>query len=115
MSNWIDGLKPGDSVVVSSGAADQDRLEKITAVQNLHVVIGSSKYRKRDGRDIYSSALNKARILKPTPERVTQIEAALDKRNAVRRYRIARDGITPTLLTVDQLDSLTTAYEALKP
>lgn len=73
MKNFIDGLKPGDTVIVSklnlSGVLKT--VERITKTQ---VILSSgSRFRKKDGFEVGGDIWNTYHLEEVTPEKVSKI------------------------------------------
>lgn len=75
MSNteWLNGLRKGDSVVISAHGLTLATVTHATATQ---VHVNGSKFRRTNGKRISSDSWHYSSIVEPTPERLVEIRRA---------------------------------------
>ena len=71
---WLDSLKEGDQVVVSSGGfRSTHKLETVERTTSTLIIIGRSKYRRANGR-LSGGTFGSSSIMEPTDELRAEIE-----------------------------------------
>lgn len=68
---WLAGLKPGDTVIVSGGYDRRDRARKVERMTPTQIVVGTSRYDRATGK-LRGDSIYFCRLCQPTPERVAQ-------------------------------------------
>lgn len=69
---WLDAINGGDKVIQNSGLASQ-RIATVERTTNTYIIIGKSRYRRKDGEMVGSSDWRSSYIEKPVPEKVAAI------------------------------------------
>ena len=72
-SAWLAALKAGDTVAIPYGFCDH-QLAKVTHTTTTQVHIGSTKYRRKDGRVIGGDCWSRNYIAEPTDEIIADIK-----------------------------------------
>lgn len=73
MNDWLQLLKPGDTVIISSnGLYGQNvrKVEKITATQ---IVVGGTRYNRKTGHQCGKYSFDSSSLRKATPEVIEEI------------------------------------------
>lgn len=97
---WLNDLAEGDIVAIPCGFADREyRLERVTKVTQTQIVVGRTRYRKLDGREIGVGLQYRTCIVRATPEIRHQA-----KEGAIRNRLLVRViNMNPHKLPIDQL------------
>ena len=74
MYEWLENLKVGDKVIVDNWGQSIGTVERVTATL---VIVGSCRYRKRDGYQLGGSSYSRGLIREPTPERLAAVRHAV--------------------------------------
>lgn len=69
--SWLEDLKPGDRVFVSS--YPRDRIEEVDRLTKTQIIIGGLRFRKLDGCLVNGDGYNRARLEEVTPEREQEV------------------------------------------
>jgi hypothetical protein len=81
---WLQGLKPGDEVIVSNRWGK--RIEKVERTTPTQIILPrNTRYHKSNGREMASRSWDKTRLQQPTPEDVTKIRQEQARQMALTR------------------------------
>jgi hypothetical protein len=112
-NEWLQNLKAGDSVIVKqSGSYRSESVKKVDRVTATQVAIGTTKYRRDNGREVGGSNRWGARWLyEATPEQVQRIRDESRRDNLAYKLRDMQWSQVP-LATLEAIDALLTAQAA---
>ena len=108
-SRSLESVKAGDVLLISSHFSSNDRLMSVDRVTKTQVVIGGTKYRVSDGRQLGCGerAWNVPRASIPTPEQRETVRIRIAKERLIDRLKSKE--ITPA-----EVDAMMAACEAAK-
>jgi hypothetical protein len=111
-NEWLQSLKAGDKVLVSSyGGEEVVTITRVTATQ-LIIARGLAeyRYRKADGRRVGDDVWHPSRLFQATPEKIAAIMDA--RKRAALRHRLNDRLAKPDDIPTADLEA---AWELLKP
>jgi hypothetical protein len=97
---WLGALKAGDPVIESHGFEGQ-RVSRVDRATTSQIIVGHSRYRRKDGHTVGGNGWNRNRIEKPTPEKVV----AIKKKSLANKLR-GVDWFNLPMATLEGIDAL---------
>lgn len=77
---WLQGLKAGDEVIVSSGFAYRDvQLETVERVTPAQILVGNQRFHRKNGQLVGAASYHITEILQPTDK----LLAAVRRKRAI--------------------------------
>lgn len=75
MSEWLNELKAGDRVVVSTGYGyRREHLSSVTKVTATQIVCGTSRFKRSNGYVVGGDTWNRACLVQPTTDVLERVE-----------------------------------------
>jgi len=95
-NNWLQNLKPGDSVIVSPGATyTPDYVAMVTRTTATQIHIGNVKFRRTNGREVGGDRWHSADLREPTPDALAAVRLREHKARLLSKFRETRWGRLP--------------------
>lgn len=84
MSDWLNNLKEGDTVIIESGGAVSHRIfAKVEKTTKQHFIVKGDKYRRNGGWSVRGNTWSRARLVEATKETVAEMQ----RKKKIDRYR----------------------------